>query len=88
MERDDLLRAVGLEVRPRESTDVVDVIHAVDFSGHAVGPTVGVVDAINRQAGQVPGIDVCAQVAGLPAEGTCAVVGERRGDGGCHWAAS
>jgi len=71
------------EVAPAEVARVADVPVAVD--GRRVGarpdPAIGEIDTIDRQASQVPGVDVGTQVARLPAEGAGAISGERHADG-------
>src|SRR5690349_18224261 len=75
---------LGFEVAPGEVAGVADVPEAVDLGRVGTGGDVGVgeIDAVDGQAGQVPGVDEAPQVAGLPAEATGAVPDEGRGDGG------
>ena len=75
---------LGFEVAPGEITRVADVPEAVDFGRICTDGDIqiGEIDPVDRQAGHVPVVDERAQVAGLPAEGACAIKGEGRRDGG------
>ena len=75
-----LLRAVSFEVRPRESTDVVDVVLAIDLSGHAVGPTVGIINAVDFEQLEIPAIDEVDGTGSFPAELANAILGEAQCD--------
>ncbi len=61
----------GFEVTVGHATVVADVPVAVDLGRVRTGRhiEVGDIDAVDRDAGRIPGVDVCAQVARLPAEG-------------------
>ncbi len=48
---------------------------------------IGEIDTIDRQARQVPGVDVATQVTRLPAEGASAIIRERSSDGASYRAA-
>src|SRR5512138_2243926 len=68
---------------------VFDIPVTIDLwrIGAGASPFVGEIDTIDRQLVQIPGIDVGAEVAGLPAERPCPIPGERRRDRGIHRAA-
>ena len=80
----------GFEVSPGDSAGVANVPVTVDLGRVRTGSNieVGNIDAIDRHTGRVPGIDIRAQVAGLPTEGARAVISEWGGDGRSHRTAS
>ena len=80
---------LGFEVAPGYAAVVAHVPEAADLGwiGSRCHVEVGGTDTVDGDAGRIPGVDVGAQVAGLPAERAGAVKGEGRGDGGCHRAA-
>ena len=74
----------GFEVAPGEVARVADVVEAVDLGriGRCRSVDVGDAYTVDRQACDVPGVDIGTQCAGLPAEGAGPVMGEGRRDGG------
>ncbi len=70
----------GFEVTPGVIPAVSDVPVPIDLWRVRTGgsPLIGKVDAIDRQLVQIPGVDVRAEVAGLPAERACSIPGEGR----------
>src|SRR5688572_9251253 len=79
----------GFEVAPGEITRVADVPETVDLGRQAAERhiQIGEIDTVDRQAGHIPRVDKCAQVAGLPAESAGSVFDERSCNSGIHRAA-
>jgi len=73
----------GFEVTPGHAADVGNVPKAVDFGRVRCGRhiEIGDVDAIQRDTGCIPGVNVTAKAAGLPAEAARAIEGKRSCDG-------
>ena len=83
-------KSFRLEAAPEDGACVANLPVTVDLGRQGSGGDVevGEVDVVDRQVGQVPRVDVCAQVAGLPVECAGAILGEGRADqrgrgGGC-----
>ena len=68
---------------PGKVADVDDVPVTVDLGRQVAGEDVLVceVDSVDRQFGQVPGVDVATQVGSLPTERAGAVLDEGSRDG-------
>ena len=81
---------LGFEVSPGDTAVVAHVPETVKLCGVRArcDIQVGLVDTIDRQAGQIPRVDVKTKVTGLPAERACAIITKRSRDGRCHRAAS
>ena len=74
------------EVAPAHGAAVANVPETADLGGQRAycHINIGVINAVDRQAAHIPRIQVGAQGAGLPAERSHTVLGERRRNGGIH----
>ena len=68
---------------PGDAAIIANIPVAADLGriGTGCDIEIGLVNAVDRQAGQIPRVDVRTEVAGLPAERTCAIITEWGGDG-------
>lgn len=66
-------------MRPGDGTDVMDKVISIDAWRHAIGPFIGVVDAVNLHGLSVPRVNICNSARRYPAKLTGAVFHERQG---------